>query len=65
MQGVRQKRYQKFTKNGIAWSKWFDWHGFEWKWQLKGKLLNEYRTIYPDGESDTKGEPGSSEKRPE
>ena len=47
--GIRQKRYQMFTKNGIVWSEWFNWSGTEEKWQLKGKLLNEYRTIFPPG----------------
>lgn len=43
--GVRQKRYQYFTRHGIAWSKWFNFNGKEEVWQLKGKLRNEYRTI--------------------
>jgi hypothetical protein len=42
---VRQKRYQYFTRNGIAWSKWFNYKGYEFLWQLKGQLRNEYRTI--------------------
>ena len=57
--GIRQKRYQKFTKNGIVWSEWFNWSGTEEKWQLKGKLLNEYRTIYPSGGSFLDGEANS------
>ena len=47
--GIRQKRYQKFTKNGKEWTEWFDWSGEEPEWQLKGRLRNEYRTIYPSG----------------
>lgn len=42
---VRQKRYQYFSRNGIAWSKWFNYNGYEFIWQLKGHLKNEYRTI--------------------
>ena len=57
--GIRQKRYQMFTKNGIVWSDWINWSGEEPKWQLKGKLLNEYRTIYPSGGSSLDGQ-GSS-----
>ena len=57
--GIRQKRYQMFTKNGIVWSEWFNWSGTEEKWQLKGKLLNEYRTIYPSGGSSLDGEANS------
>ncbi len=54
--GIRQKRYQKFTRNGIEWSEWFNWSGIEEKWQLKGKLRNEYRTIYPSGGSSLDGQ---------
>ena len=57
--GIRQKRYQMFTKNGIVWSDWINWSGEEPKWQLKGKLLNEYRTIYPSGGSSLDGEANS------
>ena len=57
--GIRQKRYQMFTKNGIVWSEWFNWSGLEEKWQLKGKLLNEYRTIFPSGGSSTDEETDS------
>lgn len=53
--GIRQKRYQMFTKNGIVWSEWFNWSGTEEKWQLKPKLLNEYRTIFPSGGSTAHG----------
>ena len=42
---IRQKRYQYFTRHGIAWTKWFNYNGIEEKWQLKNKLRNEYRTI--------------------
>ncbi len=59
VKGIRQKRYQMFTKNGIVWSEWFNWSGLEEKWQLKGKLLNEYRTIFPSGGSSTDEETDS------
>ena len=43
---IRQKRYQYRTRNGIVWSDWFNSKVIvEEKWQLKGKLRNEYRTI--------------------
>ena len=43
---VRQKRYQYYSRNGIVWTEWFNSKAaVEEKWQLKGKLLNEYRTI--------------------
>ena len=57
--GIRQKRYQKFTKNGKVWSEWFNWSGEEPEWQLKGRLRNEYRTIYPSGGSFLDGEANS------
>lgn len=38
-----KKRYQYYAKDGIKWSKWFDYNGEEELWQLKGKLKNEYR----------------------
>ncbi len=57
--GIRQKRYQKFTKNGKEWTEWFDWSGEEPEWQLKGRLRNEYRTIYPSGGSFLDGEANS------
>lgn len=41
---VRQKRYEYFTRDGKEWSKWFHYNGEEYKWQLKNKLRNEYRT---------------------
>lgn len=38
------KRYQVQGRNGIEWSRWFKYGGkTRSKWQLKGKLLNEYR----------------------
>lgn len=42
---VKQKRYEYFSKNGKRWSGWFDYDGREYKWQLKGKLKNEYRIV--------------------
>ena len=37
------KRYQCYTRGGIVWTDWFRWTGKDNpKWQLKGKLLNEY-----------------------
>ena len=40
---MRQKRYQYYSKDGIKWSSWFDYDGYEEPWQLKNKLKNEYR----------------------
>jgi hypothetical protein len=38
------KRYQMWTRDGLVWSEWFKWTGQDRpKWQLKGKLLNEYK----------------------
>ena len=40
-----QKRYQYYAQDGIKWTKWFkisDDYPRD-KWQLKNKLLNEYR----------------------
>lgn len=37
------KRYQVYGKHGIEWSPWFPYTGTPEKWQLKGKLLNEYK----------------------
>lgn len=37
------KRYQQFTKNGKEWTNWFKTTETPTKWQLKGKLLNEYK----------------------
>ncbi len=42
---VRQKRYEYFSRDGKNWTEWFDYNGEEYKWQLKNKLRNEYRTI--------------------
>lgn len=39
-----QKRYQIFTRTGKEFTKWFDYDGVPYRWQIKGKLLNEYRT---------------------
>jgi hypothetical protein len=47
-----QKRYERYTKDGIKWSKWFKVNAKdedlktlqkEDKWQLPSKLKNEYR----------------------
>lgn len=39
-----EKRFEYFTRNGKEWSEWFEWDStLMEKWQLKGKLLNEYR----------------------
>ena len=49
-----QKRYQRYTSSGIEWTDWKDYNEDntklsylqeEYQWQLKGKLLNEYRVI--------------------
>ena len=38
------KRYQHYTKNGIEWTKWFEWNStIRDKWQFKNRLLNEYK----------------------
>lgn len=38
------KRYQFYGKNGIEWTDWFPWNSnSREKWQLKNKLLNEYK----------------------
>lgn len=38
------KRYQMWTRDGLVWSEWFKWTGQDRpKWQLKDKLLNEYK----------------------
>ena len=42
---IQQKRYQRFTANGIEWSEWFDYDGPQEPWQLNNKLKNEYRVI--------------------
>lgn len=33
-----------FTRTGKEFTKWFDYDGVPYRWQIKGKLLNEYRT---------------------
>lgn len=38
-----EKRYEYFTRDGKKWTEWFQYSGEKYKWQLKGKLLNEYR----------------------
>ena len=41
---MKWKRYQYYTRTGKEWSKWFRYSGdCAQKWQLKGKLLNEYK----------------------
>lgn len=41
---MKWKRYQYYTRTGKEWSKWFRYSGdCAEKWQLKGKLLNEYK----------------------
>ena len=40
----RYKRYQYFTKDGIAWTDWFLWTSdIDEKWQVSKKLKNEYK----------------------
>ncbi len=49
-----QKRYQYYSKEGVKWSEWSDYMGDDSKleylqkeerYQLKPKLLNEYRIV--------------------
>ena len=49
-----QKRYQYYSKEGVKWSEWSDYMDDdskleylqkEEKYQLKPKLLNEYRIV--------------------
>ena len=49
-----QKRYQYWSSTGIQWTPWFDYREdngqlrdlqVNEKWQVKNKLLNEYRVI--------------------
>jgi len=42
-----QKRYQRYSKEGITWTQWFNISSSTEKepWQVKGKLRNEYREI--------------------
>lgn len=37
------KRFQYFSKDGIVWTDWFKCKSSDNKWQLKNKLLNEYK----------------------
>lgn len=37
------KRYQYYSAQGIKWTDWFPYEGPQEKWQLKNKLLNEYK----------------------
>ncbi len=40
------KRFQYYSNKGIVWTEWFEWDSdIKDKWQLKNKLLNEYKTI--------------------
>ena len=38
-----KKRYQFLSKDGLQWSEWFDYEGEQFKYQLKPRLLNEYK----------------------
>lgn len=39
-----EKRYEHFTANGKQFTKWFSFTGKDRpKWQITGKLKNEYR----------------------
>lgn len=49
-----QKRYQYWSSTGIQWTPWFDYREDDGqlrdlqvneKWQVKNKLLNEFRVI--------------------
>lgn len=45
-----QKRFQYWSRDGKAWSEWFDYGGEHYPHQLKYSskertLLNEYRTV--------------------
>lgn len=44
---VKQKRYQRYTKDGIEWTDWFNYseNAPETPWQVKNKLKNEFRYI--------------------
>lgn len=38
------KRYQYYSKDGIVWTDWFVYDSeYKEKWQMKNKLLNEYK----------------------
>ena len=44
------KRYQYWSRDGIVWTDWFKWNSdLRDKWQLKNKLLNEYKSIHLKG----------------
>jgi hypothetical protein len=47
MKTILETRYQYYAKDGIKWTKWFpiSSKSIREKWQLKGKLKNEYREI--------------------
>lgn len=45
------KRYQYYSSEGIKWTKWFECKYDNGKWQLKNKLLNEYRDTKPEEET--------------
>lgn len=41
------KRYHYYSKQGVVWTNWFPVtdKATKSKWQVKNKLLNEYKTI--------------------
>lgn len=40
------KRYQYYSNEGIKWTEWFPWDSeLTEKFQLKNKLLNEYKSL--------------------
>lgn len=50
-----QKRYQYLTSQGVKWTPWFNFKrgdslkGLKLeKWQVRGKLVNEYRIVNKD-----------------
>lgn len=43
------KRYQYWSSEGIQWCDWFPYDGEKYKWQLKNKLLNEYKDGREEG----------------
>lgn len=46
LQKMKYKRFQYYSKEGIKWSNWFIWDSTLMdKWQLKDKLLNEYKEV--------------------
>lgn len=49
-----QKRYQHYDRNGVSWTDWFNTSKKDFelptllrfeKWQVKNKLLNDFRII--------------------